>query len=209
MQPEELNSNIPNAVSPEKLKEALEKVANPIEIDGKTPETVLSELMAAQLKLLGGYENDRIVVDKMLAILSISRIIGMAELMLDKTEDKEQKKANEAHIKILTDVVARIRAVPVSDNDIMYESYNTEEVSMLSKMSEDSREIVAHFGIETPALLNKYSIALEDALIEQVQKNMETLVKLSKYEPEQVEEIENLKKRTKDLKTMRAEIFED
>jgi len=40
----------------------------------------------------------------------------------------------------------------------------------LSKLSDDSLEVLKHFGGEAPALLNKYSCAVEDALIEQVQR---------------------------------------
>ena len=35
-------------------------------------------------------------------------------------------------------------------------------------LSDESLEIVQHFGLEAPKLLNDYSNALEDALIEQV-----------------------------------------
>jgi hypothetical protein len=35
-------------------------------------------------------------------------------------------------------------------------------------LSDESLEIVQHFGLEAPRLLNNYSNALEDALIEQV-----------------------------------------
>ena len=35
-------------------------------------------------------------------------------------------------------------------------------------LSDDSLEVVRHFGLEAPKLLNDYSNALEDALIEQV-----------------------------------------
>ena len=40
----------------------------------------------------------------------------------------------------------------------------TIEVADLSK---DSQEILKHFGLEAPDLLNKYCCALEDAVIEQ------------------------------------------
>ena len=36
-------------------------------------------------------------------------------------------------------------------------------------LSNDSLEIVQHFGLEAPKLLNDYSNALEDALINQVE----------------------------------------
>ena len=37
-------------------------------------------------------------------------------------------------------------------------------------LSESSADVIEHFGIEAPDLLNKYSCAVEDALIEQVQR---------------------------------------
>ena len=39
----------------------------------------------------------------------------------------------------------------------------------LSAISDDSLEVLEHFGAEAPALLNTYACAVEDALIEQVQ----------------------------------------
>ena len=40
----------------------------------------------------------------------------------------------------------------------------------LSQISDDSLEVLEHFGAEAPALLNTYACAVEDALIEQVQR---------------------------------------
>ena len=40
----------------------------------------------------------------------------------------------------------------------------------LSGISDDSLEVLQHFGAEAPALLNQYACAVEDALIEQVQR---------------------------------------
>ena len=49
----------------------------------------------------------------------------------------------------------------------------------VADLSEASQDVLEHFGIEAPALLNDYSNALEDALLEMVQK----LIKLQqKYE---------------------------
>jgi len=42
--------------------------------------------------------------------------------------------------------------------------------SYLSQISDQSLEVLEHFGAEAPALLNQYSCAVEDALIEQVQR---------------------------------------
>ena len=38
----------------------------------------------------------------------------------------------------------------------------------VSELSDDTKEVIEHFGLEAPELLNQYSIALEDALVEQV-----------------------------------------
>ena len=40
----------------------------------------------------------------------------------------------------------------------------------LSQISDSSLEVLEHFGAEAPALLNQYACAVEDALIEQVQR---------------------------------------
>ena len=40
----------------------------------------------------------------------------------------------------------------------------------LSQVSDASLEVLQHFGAEAPALLNTYACAVEDALIEQVQR---------------------------------------
>ena len=43
--------------------------------------------------------------------------------------------------------------------------------SYLSQISDQSLEVLEHFGAEAPALLNQYACAVEDALIEQVGRN--------------------------------------
>ena len=40
----------------------------------------------------------------------------------------------------------------------------------VADLSEDTKDVLRHFGLEAPDRLNQYSIALEDALIEQVRK---------------------------------------
>ena len=40
-------------------------------------------------------------------------------------------------------------------------------------MSPASLEIISHFGVEAPSLLNNYCCAVEDALIEQMKKAIE------------------------------------
>ena len=45
--------------------------------------------------------------------------------------------------------------------------------SYLSQISDTSLEVLEHFGAEAPALLNQYACAVEDALIEQVQRGQD------------------------------------
>ena len=42
------------------------------------------------------------------------------------------------------------------------------ETIVVADLSKESQEILQNFGIETPALLNTYCCALEDALVEQL-----------------------------------------
>ena len=48
-------------------------------------------------------------------------------------------------------------------------------------MSDDSFEVMQHFGLEAADLLNKYSNALEDALINQVQRRRALEAELEAY----------------------------
>ena len=48
----------------------------------------------------------------------------------------------------------------------------------LSQISDQSLEVLEHFGAEAPALLNTYACAVEDALIEQVQRGNNILTTL-------------------------------
>jgi len=48
----------------------------------------------------------------------------------------------------------------------------------LSGISNESLEVLEHFGAEAPALLNTYACAVEDALIEQVQRGNDVVTSL-------------------------------
>ena len=49
----------------------------------------------------------------------------------------------------------------------------------LSQISDESLEVLEHFGAEAPTLLNTYACAVEDALIEQVQRGQSQSLMLS------------------------------
>ncbi len=45
------------------------------------------------------------------------------------------------------------------------------ETITVAELTEDTRSVLSHFGLDAPHLLNVYSTRLEDALIEQVYRN--------------------------------------
>jgi hypothetical protein len=48
---------------------------------------------------------------------------------------------------------------------------NLPEVIVVAELSSETQEMLEHFGLEAPALLNEYAISVEDAMIEQVGHN--------------------------------------
>tara|TARA_B100000073_G_scaffold302976_1_gene270742 strand:+ start:87 stop:1022 length:936 start_codon:yes stop_codon:yes gene_type:complete len=77
---------------------------------------------------------------------------------------------------------AQIQAAPISSPQATTRTFSEQEVAhlvgqaqaqttdaYLSQVSDESLEVLQHFGAEAPALLNNYACAVEDALIEQVQ----------------------------------------
>ncbi len=50
----------------------------------------------------------------------------------------------------------------------------------LAAVSNESLEVLEHFGAEAPALLNRYSCVVEDALLAQAQQTAETMQQLEK-----------------------------
>ncbi|MBG79074.1 MAG: hypothetical protein CMJ39_00005 [Phycisphaerae bacterium] len=62
-------------------------------------------------------------------------------------------------------------------------SYSNEQIApasdeYLASVSNESLEVLEHFGAEAPALLNRYSCVVEDALLAQAQQTAETMQKL-------------------------------
>ena len=67
---------------------------------------------------------------------------------------------------LLQQQAASLQSAPVSD-------------SYLSQISDESLEVLEHFGAEAPNLLNTYACAVEDALIEQVQRGQSQALMLN------------------------------
>lgn len=77
--------------------------------------------------------------------------------MTEQTEQQEQTSALEA-VALAKEQVKQIKEQKKSlPSELNLEIF-----------SEDSQGILKHFGVDAPSLLNTYSTALEDALIEQI-----------------------------------------
>ena len=204
LKPKKLEADIPNTISQDALQEAYNKACGPIDINGKEPEAVMAEIIRVQLQLLDDYEDDKIVVDKMSALITLDRMLHTSEQILRiEEEDGNDDQADFVYKQVLTlkDIMNRLRGIPVQTNDVCWRPYmSTEELT--EKMSADSREIFNHFGPETPSLLNKYSCALEDALIEQVGRINVLVQKIKELQPDASDEEIDVKKMIKDMKKL-------
>lgn len=72
----------------------------------------------------------------------------------------------------INDIIERVEGIGYGENDFNYKPYEEKQAAdpYLSGISDDSLEVLKHFGGEAPKLLNDYSCAVEDALIEQVKR---------------------------------------
>ena len=58
--------------------------------------------------------------------------------------------------------------MPIERPERLKKPINLPKTIKVSELSDHTRDILEHFGLDAPSLLNTYSCALEDALIEQV-----------------------------------------
>ena len=54
------------------------------------------------------------------------------------------------------------------------------ETITTADLTEDSKEVLEHFGLDSPHLLNQYSCALEDALIQVLNKQQRALREIAR-----------------------------
>jgi hypothetical protein len=80
------------------------------------------------------------------------------KIISDFTEDKDQ-----------STIDAALRKVAEENGQVI--KRNLPEVIVVSELSPETQEMLEHFGLEAPALLNEYAISVEDAMIEQVGHN--------------------------------------
>ena len=80
------------------------------------------------------------------------------KVMNDFVKDKDQ-----------STIDAALRKVAEENGQVI--KRNLPEVIVVSELSSETQEMLEHFGLEAPALLNEYAISVEDAMIEQVGHN--------------------------------------
>ena len=86
--------------------------------------------------------------------------------------DEDQRDLWLQDVEKIEDIIARLKGISLRvEGDFNYDPYEDKSYDKyLSGISDDSLEVLKHFGGEAPDLLNRYSCAVEDALIEQVKK---------------------------------------
>ncbi len=137
-----------------------------------------------------------------------------AETMMDNAEesieeagDAETAQYYKTDAEVIRDIINRLKGVQVKNEDLFYQQYESRD-GYLSRISDESLEVLQHFGEEAPVLLNKYACAVEDALIEQVKKNQELIMELKALKGEAETKQGNILDSVKEkLGAMKAGIF--
>lgn len=71
-------------------------------------------------------------------------------------------------INSLTDTIQGVKEVQAKIKEMDAQNLELPESIALTDFTAESLDILEHFGLNAPHLLNQYAIAMEDALIEQV-----------------------------------------
>ena len=66
-------------------------------------------------------------------------------------------------------LIHNLMGLNLGEKDPYYREQST-KVTFIGELSDDSLEVIEHFGVEAPSLLNTYACAVEDALIKQVER---------------------------------------
>lgn len=138
-------------------------------INGMTRTELLNHLWG-QLNFDGYSQDDALTACKYFAISMLTKFenfhLDVAKILDEdgQTENSKGWKEDAAYLAKSREYLAAVR---MSEKDEMYsETAPTDDY--LTQVSNESLEVLQHFGAEAPKLLNDYSCALEDALIEQV-----------------------------------------
>ena len=173
---------IPNAVSTEDLKKAMERAKSPQDIllnDMSIGQ--LFEFLEANDLNLSQFGDDAPIIDKFRILIGLDRLKRMHTKVVElKRGECDQISATrlESDAEQLDKAMALIRSVDLGPKDLSYSDYE-EKDDYLNKISEESLEVLQQFGLEAPARLNKYRFAVENALKEQCYRYAEMAAELA------------------------------
>jgi hypothetical protein len=167
-----MTDNIPNAASTADLQKLLDQAENEIKYNGMNFSELMNFLYEREIDW-SNFGQDALTVHKAAILFQLARLRKYHELRSEQAEANGDKSAQywKQDADALQDTINRLRGVSMGDRDQCFEEYVSPRDEYLRGLSDESLEVLQHFGAEAPALLNKYSTALEDALIEQVQRS--------------------------------------
>ena len=190
-------TTIPNAVTNDQLLSAMQQAIEPepVLFAGKTLDELQDYLYVTSPKY-NEFGDDAAVINKINILNELALLHQYHERMVEhykqheETEEVAQAWARDAG-KVLM-LIHALKGVELGNKDPFYTKTSV-VTTFMGELTADSLEVVEHFGIEAPALLNKYSCAVEDALIEQVEKNNELRKEIARLKGEPEPELMNTK----------------
>lgn len=190
-------TTIPNAVTNDQLLSAMQQAIEPepVLFAGKTLDELQDYLYATSPKY-NEFGDDAAVINKINILNELVLLHQYHERMVEhykqheETEEVAQAWARDAG-KVLM-LIHALKGVELGNKDPFYTEPSV-VTTFMGELTSESLEVVEHFGIEAPALLNKYSCAVEDALIEQVEKNNELRKEIARLKGEPEPELMNTK----------------
>ena len=174
--------NIPDSASVENLKDALEK--------SKFSDLIRSadehHWEFVRIKMEEG-TMEGVEAQKLLGLMCFVALCRKARAVAEKEEDPEEKEYYVQLTNQIADLCWRIRGIYITDTDQLYQKYEDQpKDTYLNGISDDSLEVLHHFGAEAPSLLNTYACAVEDALINAVERNRALQIEIAQLKGEPV-----------------------
>ena len=172
--------------------------------NGLTFEQLLPKLLE-QITVPNAYEGDFALIHKYMSAIIINKLKNHHYDVANEYEKKaDYANANSwrADGRKLQKAYDLLTNVNMASYDAIYNE--TPVRDYLSEISSESLEVLEHFGAEAPVLLNRYSCAVEDALIEQVEKNTQLRKELAALKGEEFDQNIDTQNKTA-IKTLKAE----
>lgn len=190
-------TTIPNAVTNDQLLNAMQQAIEPEPVlyAGKTLDELQDHLYATSPNY-NEFGDDAAVINKINILNELDLLYRYHERMVEHYKQHEEtKEVAKAWVRDAVKVlmlVEALKGVYLGNKDPFY-TEPAVVTTFMGELTAESLEVVEHFGVEAPALLNKYSCAVEDVLIEQVEKNNELRKEIARLKGEPEPELRNTK----------------